>query len=342
MINDQINLKQEIKQMVEKEGVLANNDILNKEEYSAFVKQHFNEDVINKASSYFSKILGALGGKNVKEAYRLWEEFQGNVLKMGENFATSLLMISEIKNALTFSYESKEYDLLTTKGYFTAAKETFENMLKLKTEDQIQNHLQKFFTDVQEKEATEKTISLFIQQHQDNKSFADNVFNVYKRFKDNPSYKNVLYGNSEVWRGNVADAFINHLAHRHANLLKITLVGHKSQEEISYSVFEEEKNNIDRLLVASTNNIPYYTGGDVIFKYGGQIFSIQVKSTKNLANEFKYQLAVSDFEKLIRQFDADLTSNIEKFINTSYDALKTSGFIEKSVKETVRVGIDKF
>jgi hypothetical protein len=59
------------------------------------------------------------------------------------------------------------------------------------------------------------------------------------------------------------------LAHKHTNLLKITLEGAESQEEMPYSVFEEEKNNIDRLLVASTNSIPYYTGGDVIFKYGG-------------------------------------------------------------------------
>ncbi|WP_291631400.1 hypothetical protein [Clostridium sp.] len=33
------------------------------------------------------------------------------------------------------------------------------------------------------------------------------------------TYKNILYGSNPVWQGNAADAFMNHMAHLHAQVL---------------------------------------------------------------------------------------------------------------------------
>jgi hypothetical protein len=54
---------------------------------------------------------------------------------MNTNFATSLLMISEIEQTAKFSYEDKEHKLLTFKGYFSTAKQKLEQMHKLKIEN---------------------------------------------------------------------------------------------------------------------------------------------------------------------------------------------------------------
>jgi hypothetical protein len=77
------------------------------------------------------------------------------------------------------------------------------------------------------------------------------------------------------------------------------------------TVFAEEKENIYKLLADSTNNIAWYTGGDVIIKYNGQIYSIQIKTATKGYEEgarIRAQIASSNLNKFINELLAAIDS----------------------------------
>ena len=160
--------------------------------------------------------------------------------------------------------------------------------------------------------------------------------------KQPETYATVLYGNintGQGWRGNVADAFINHLGHYHINLLKTLFITQNNNiEEIQKTVFAEEGWNINKILIDSTNNTPWYTGGDLILKYGDFTLNVQLKTMQAYQeNKIRIagQIATQDFLTFLISLEQLLsftTSDSEQIIRELFNNLKTSGWIQEGAQ----------
>lgn len=328
-------------QMVLKEGIIAHNDILSYEEFEAFMKQELNEKVIKSLQLRLSYILNAIKRNKIKDAYQRWEKLQASILK-NKDFATSLLFISNLKlengKQYEFNFHSKEREILNAKGKFGNMSKLFKKAFEEELSYQVHQHLQGFIKDIETQKAPYELVQL-VASTTTNKD-------VYTRYKENKIYRHVLYGESKAWKGNVADAFMNHMAHLH-----IQLLGKEPDLDnlFKYSVFQEERNNINKLLADSKNNISWYTGGDVIIKYNNQIFSIQVKSADKSYKEEKARIRATITTEQLKNFIIKLQNYIHNkdiinVIKTFYEELKTSGwveFTEQAISETVDQIVDQ-
>ena len=319
--------------MTLKEGIVANNDILSFEEFRSFMYERLNTEVLISLQTRLSQIKGCISRGKYKEAYLRWENLE-KVILLNKDYNVSLLFIDNINStdgkSYDFRYASKEYDVLSERGKLTRIKALAERLYKDDIAEQIGEHLNQFINDI----ATTNTRWKFIKEvfSSDDAEMKSRAANARWHTK-NWTYKNILYGDNPVWQGNAADAFMNHMAHLHIQIMAGKL-SDADKPLFTSSVFQEEKDNIWKLLIASKNNTAWYTGGDIIFKYQGQIYNIQLKTgqsglDKQRRSRIGGRLAVKNLLTLIEELIIEIKSqNIERIIQLMYDELKTSGYVE--------------
>lgn len=327
------NVKISSPQLTLKEGILANDDILTFEEFKTFMLQQLNENVIKSMLSRFNQIAGHIRGGRYRKAYLMWENFEKDIL-LNKNYSVSLLLIENInadKKLFNYKYATKEYDVLSDRGKLTKLSQLNKKLMKENVEAQISDHLAEFITDVETRQMPYKFIKQIFKIG--DSEVKRNGANARWR-THNWSYKNILYGENPVWQGNVADAFMNHMAHLHVQLIAAENV--EQQNLFATSVFNEERDNIFNLLYASKNNTSWITGGDIIIKYGGQIYNIQLKTSQQILNDRRRsriggKLAVQDLLHFIEDIKLSIqTQNIEEIIQKMYNELQTSGWVENT------------
>lgn len=331
-IDSQIKIVNNSPTMVLKEGIIANNDILNFEEFKQFMFPRINENLLNSFYARLNQIEGSIKKEKYKEAYQRWENLEKAIL-FNKDYAVSLLFIGNIdspEGEYTFQYASKEYDVLSDRGKLTRIKQLSEQLFKQSIEEQLSFHLNEFLNDVEFTNTRYKFIKqVFSLDDSEMKSRAANA----RWHTKNWTYKNILYGDNPMWRGNVADAFVNHLAHLHVQTFA-SQIDNDEKNIFATSVFKEEKDNIWKLLYDSKNNTPWFTGGDIVFKYQGQIYNIQLKTgiaNQKRRNRIGGRLAVKDLLNLITLLKNEIKQqNINNLIQILYDELKTSGYVELS------------
>lgn len=332
-----MNIKTEKKvssQTTYKEGILANNDIMTYDEFYSFMQPILNEELIKKILIRFQRIRALLQRNEIKKAYNMWENFQRDILN-NKNYNVSLLFIENIDTEASnykFKYASKEYNVLSNRGRLTRMKQLSEELFKASIEEQIAEHLQEFLGDV----ATKRLSWELIQQ-----AFSLNEHDVNTNATDarwhtgDWTYKNILYGSNPAWQGNAADAFMNHMAHLHAQILAAQ-ISNENIQLFTTSVFNEEKDNIFQLLYNSKNTTAWYTGGDIILKFGGQIYNIQLKTgqqTNTRRRRIGGKIAKISLINFINDIEYDLKNvNIDEIIKKLYNELQTSGYIELTNK----------
>ena len=331
MIN--ISAKVSTSPLVLKEGILANNDILSFDEFQSFMKNRLTQDVLNSLLSRFTQIAGHIRGGRYKKAYLMWENLEKDIL-LNKDYAVSLLLIENINSQeanYQYKYSTKEYDVLSDRGKLSRLSQLNKKLFKENIEEQISEHLSEFITDVETQHMRWK----FIQEvfRIDDSDMKKNAAEARWR-THNWSYKNILYGDNPVWQGNVADAFMNHMAHLHVQLIANEL-NDEDKDLFVTSVFNEEKDNIFNLLYASKNNVSWMTGGDIIIKYNGQIYNIQLKTGQILNGRRRSRiggkLAVQELLKFIEDIKNDIKSkNVDEIIVKMYNELKTSGWVENT------------
>ena len=319
--------------MVLKEGILSNNDILNFEEIKIFMKERLNETVLVSLYSKLNQIEGCIKQHKHKEAYKEWENLERDIL-LNKDYAVSLLFINNIQTEdksynYTYSYSSKEYDVLSNRGKLTRLKQLSEKLFKENIEEQISFHLNQFLTDINSKNTRYKFIKELFQS--EDSDIKRNAANARWHTKD-WTYRNILYGNNPQWQGNATDAFINHLGHLHAQIFAADYES-DNKNLFAVSVFNEEKENLWNLLYASKNNTPWYTGGDIIIKYGNELYNIQLKTGQSTLEKRRSRiggdLATKQLLNLISELKDEIKNkDIEKLIQKLYFELKTSGWIE--------------
>ena len=317
-----------------KEGILANNDILSYEEFRTFFLEKIDEKFLRSFLVRLGQIEGCIKKEKYKEAHKRWEKLQQEIL-FNKDYNVSLLFVENIdspEGKYEFKYASKEYDVLGSKGKLTRLSKLSQKLYQADLEEQIAYHLSQFITDVDTKKTRYELITrIFKEADSDVKSNASNA----RWHTKDWTYRNILYGKNPHWRGNVTDAFINHMAHLHIQSFSKTLET-SNKNLFATSVFNEEKQNLWKLLYDSRNNLAWYTGGDVIIKYDNQIFNIQVKTGINAKKRSQVggDLAVNNLLKFIESIKNEIKEkNIEKIIEKLYNELKTSGWVEFTEKK---------
>lgn len=333
-MNIKVEKKVTSSQTIYKEGIVANNDIMTYDEFYSFMKPMLNEELINKILIRFQRIRALLQRDEIKKAYNMWENFQRDILN-NKNYNVSLLFIENINTEASnykFKYASKEYDVLSNRGKLTRMKQLSEQLFKASIEEQIAEHLQEFLGHVATRKLSWKLIqqAFNLNDHDINTNATDARWHT-----GDWTYKNILYGSNPVWQGNAADAFMNHMAHLHAQVLAAQ-ISNENIQLFTTSVFNEEKDNIFQLLYNSKNTTAWYTGGDIVLKFGGQIYNIQLKTgqqTNTRRRRIGGKLAKISLINFINDIEYDLkNTNVDKIIKKLYNELQTSGYIELTNK----------
>lgn len=317
-------------QMVLKEGIVSNNDILNYEEFYAIMKPHLQGEIIDSFHTRIGQIQAAIDKKDFRDAYKRWESFESKILK-NDNYAVSLLFIDNINTdagSYVFKYATKEYDVLSKAGNMTSLGAMREYLKQSDTSNEIKRHLQNFIGDVNSRLLNDYDIGRLFSSGDDGmKSRASNA----RWHTKDWTYRNIFYGDNPMWTGNVADAFMNHMAKMHVQLI----AGKMNDDEkivLANSVFQEEGHGIYDMLVASRNNTPWYTGGDIIFKFNGQLHNIQLKTGQILQEErtrIGSQVSMQKLTFLLNNMKTKLSNkDIDGVIKLMYNELKTSGYVE--------------
>ena len=318
--------------MILKEGVLANNDILSYEEFYTFMKAQLTDEVLASLLTRLNMLSGHIRAGRYKKAYLMWENLEKDIL-FNKNYSVSLLFIENINSDTgnySYKYSTREYDVLSDRGKLTRLKQLNSKLIQESLEEQVNSHLAEFISDVETKNMRWKFIQeIFSNGDSDSKKNAAEA-----RWRThNWTYKNILYGENPVWQGNVADAFMNHMAHLHIQVLASEV---DDDNLFATSVFNEEKDNIFHLLYASKNNTSWITGGDIIIKYHDQIYNIQLKTGQTLQGSRRRsriggKLAVADLLAFIEALKISIKdSDIDLVINKMYNELKTSGWVENT------------
>lgn len=348
LINRQLKISQ--KQMVLKEGVVAHNDILDYNEFKNFMKERLNKEIISSFSVRLNQIQGYIKKQDYKEAYKRWESLEREIFQ-NNNYAVSLLFVDNINIGSAnyqFRYASKEYDVLGEKGELSKLsqlKPLTNELFKENLSEQVGQHLEQFLNQV---------ASTFLPLSQARRVFNENNSGMKRRASNarwhtkDWTYRNIFYGDNPSWQGNTTDAFMNHMAHMHVQIMAQGIEDDAEKNLFAASVFQEEGNAIYDLLSASTNHTAWYTGGDIIFKYGNQLYNIQLKTGLINTNDKKQKrskvgskLATKNLLALIENLKVEIKKqDIDKIIDLLYNELKTSGYVEMT-NEAIAKEIDK-
>ena len=329
--------------LVLKEGILANNDILSETEFKDFIGPILDERLLHNLNLRLNSILKFIKRGQIKEAYKEWESLQRNILQ-NKDYAVSLLFIENINSEnkdYQFKHATKEYDILNDRGKLTHISNLMKVTYQESIQEQINEHLSEFITDISTKTISDIELirDIFKSKYHDIKHNASEArWNTH-----NWTYKNIIYGNNPVWQGNAADAFMNHMAHLHVQILAGSIPA-EQQNLFAQSVWNEEKDNIFKLLADSLNHISWITGGDIIIKYQGQLFNIQLKTGQILKNSSKQRrriggkLKTTELTNLIIALKNDIIlKDKPALIHRLYTKLKTSGWVEETDKDTVDI-----
>lgn len=329
--------------LILKEGILANNDILSKTEFEEFINPILDERLLHNLNLRLNSILKFIKREQIKEAYKEWESLQCNILQ-NKDYAVSLLFIENIDSEnkdYQFKYATKEYDILSDRGKLTRISNLMKVAYQESIQEQINEHLSEFITDISTKTISDIELirDIFKSKYHDIKHNASEA-----RWDTHDwSYKNIVYGRNPVWQGNATDAFMNHMAHLHVQILAGNMPT-EQQNLFAQSVWNEEKDNIFKLLADSLNHTSWITGGDIIIKYQGQLFNIQLKTGQILKNSSKRRrqiggkLKITELTNLIITLKNDIIlKDTPALIDHLYAELKTSGWVEETNKDTADI-----
>lgn len=224
-----------------------------------------------------------------------------------------------------FYFESNEYNVLDERGVRSKLTNIKEQLWKQNTQKMLTKHLKGMHDDLLKYHWFPNDIFDSIQKDKEHEKRNARLDYAIKN-KNFHNMKFIYYGDNPNWYGNMADAFVNHLAHLHIQIF----AGDAFESNFGTSVFNEEKKNIYKLIADSTNNTAWYTGGDIIIKYQGQLFNIQLKTVQgNLNNIDKIgkTIATHDLSKQLLILKQNI-NNTNVLIEKMFNFFKTTGWIE--------------
>lgn len=335
-------------ELIQKTGIISNDTVLNKEEFKALVAPGIiaNWDVHKQA---LLAVQTNLVQQNFAEAYKLW---MGSIYNnmLGNKVPVSLALIDNVGVSKAGSSRNAYYGVdmgsyITSQGQIL---ETTTALSKLPVNVVLQEHLDDLLRTLDTPATYDDAIEITIQSKHNSDIKEQMVARAWqavsvKRNLVKSRKRYIFYGGNRSWTGQAADAFFNHMVHHHANLLFSTLNNESIQDDnIQYSVWEEEKLNIYALLAQGANKTAWYTGGDVFVRYQNFVFNIQLKTKRSdykdgLITSPYYQIAHRNLSLLIgalTTMNATVDNLVDVMWNTRF-GMVTSGFIEQDLARSI-------
>lgn len=310
-------------------------------------EQEFKEAIENalqdqgKFLKYQSQINSILNAIKVSplEAYRQWEVLQTELFN---NPSVSLLTITDFfnkNNSQRFEYVSKEIDAIYDSSKIGLAKIDSE-LKQVYYSEVLTNHLTNLFKTLRTESPTKTEIEKIIGRRPER---AKIIFR-YKSKKQQVTYKEAVfatknYGYTRGYSGQVADAFLQHLAKYHFGIYQ----SKNLQEDFSNQNIKTKEGipGFVDLLMDAKNNTAWFTGGDLIVVDAKKnvIANVQLKTS---AKEGRWTGNVvtkdlnTKLQKLLNLFQKG-SSNSKNISNYLFEMLKTSAIettIEQNVQQT--------
>ena len=267
----------------------------------------------------------------VDQVFIEWDKFQSMYL---QNPKTELLSILNFYGK-DYSQQwvfADEATVITQEGKIQMTKAIENDTKQVYYSKILSQHLFNLYNSVLKdkvlyEEETEEAMnySSTIKQH----------LNDIKDSDKNYTYKNLIYGQNAkefMWRGKIADAFVNHLGKIHPEIfVERQNFFTKGQHFLKlHNTVKNEENSRNQfgflhLLLDSLNNTGWWTGGDLIItdKSGKVIASLQLKTSKG-SGEWIGNIKTSTLNKHINLLIKEISNNSKKAVDVFYDTLKTS------------------
>lgn len=302
----------------------------------------------------------AISNKNIAYAFKLWENFQTDILI---NPKTELLTIIDLKfeegGAGTGTWVfANEFETLTQRGRLSFSRLT--DMMKVQyTLETWMAHLNNLNDSINKDRLTYDEIMFLwgLKKGTINERLAlteDDLSSIAQslaeaRWGDRDyRYMPIIYGKNNVnARGKIADAFLNHMGKMHKETFSLSSSSARLLDfKLSESVKDEEnKTNLGfiRLLLESLNNTPWFTGGDLIVtdENGKVLINIQLKTrdAKSVAKTFSninYKELNNEIQAIHKMFVNKEENEI--IAKRFFKMLKTSTVTENIGDNVITVG----
>lgn len=281
----------------------------------------------------------------------LYNEIEILETQLFQNPETSLMVITNLKSPIgdySWSWVHSEKNTLTDKGGNIQLLEALKGEIKKAQITQaLSEHLLNMINIVEfEKMTNEDYDNLF-----NNYSFGSKKTkkDIGKRVADKNIHGKtmayIFYGNKGVAqrRGQIADAFLNHVGNMHRAILGDFTFNRVPQFQAN--VKDEEGPNFYQLLIDSANNVGWQTGGDLILLDGNKIVAnIQLKTIQNASDNYVGKIT---FDKILEDLyrfkdfiDKGEIFNKEYFINHCYNFFKTSGIMNEVADKIMEIPIE--
>lgn len=323
------------------EGAMLGGTFLPEKEFKDIIKEYFdNTDNVKKIRIKLSKILSDTD--NIKTLYDKVEEIETELFK---NPTVSLLLITNLKST-EGEYEqyqkSQEGKVVKEGGGLSYLEATKKSLIQQKYSQYLSEHLIELINYVELTELSNEEIK---------KYFHDNKFSSVKtkgemgtRARENRSLMYIIYGNKTLdkRRGQIADAFLNHLGNLHKNLFGNGIKNlEMNLSPFSQSVVQEEGDNLIQILIDSTNSAGQQTGGDLILLDNNKVIAnIQLKTIQKEkqtdVGSISNDKILEKLQKLREFIDKDIVYNRDRFADICYDTFKTSAITDDISKVTIK------
>lgn len=315
------------------QGVNVGDYILEKQYFIPFMTRLLAEN--NSAiQTICLSVQMAINSGRFDVAYRIWQE--GFLQKILHQSPISLLVIDNIamqNKQKTFYFTNNMGKFITAQGQIA---ETTDALQKLQVNEILQEHLADFLESLTTTNVNDQDAKIISKQYSKGGIDYKSVVSRAWSSKGRKSIKYVFYKNQRSWEGNAAEAFISHIASRHAALMAQGANSENLQE--LPTVLQEEKQNIFRLLSQSKNKTEWFRSGDIFIRYKDFVFNAQLKTkaqafSGGLITHPKYKLAVTNLNKLVGLLNN--SSNYNEMANILYESLKTDGWMNQSIKSSM-------
>lgn len=320
------------------EGALINGQFLPEEEFKNVLLNQIKdrrEEIINR----FEEIEKFVEGQNYQQAYDHWEKIQVEILKTPKTQMLAILDFYSSGNQEWRMIES-EVDLISDKTGMINTQ-LGQEIKNLQSATILASHLSGMFKSLQQIPVDIAGVKKKIGEELKDPKALNEINNSNRQ----QSFKNLIWTQSEQssfkYRGQVADAYVNHLGRFHSQLLNPTAKTLKSH--LSKSVYNEEGEiNLTQMLIDAKNNTGWWTGGDLILRDENNyvIYNIQVKTSGSKGEQIG-KISLGRFKKRLNkvkeQLISDNSGDLTKSLDAFYQMVKTTSIqtIETQTKKEI-------
>ena len=329
--------------MATREGAMIGGYLLPEKEFKEVIKELFLEsDNVKILKDQVRLALQNIKSKNIRAAYKNMENIQ---IELFQNPTTSLMLISNLYDEngnYQFSWNRTEKDVIRKSGKLSYAKTVKNSLLEEELNQTLSRHLNNMIKMIETTDLTNEEIDRLFKYYKFGKRRSKSEVGRDTHYDRNLRW--IVYGDNPNYRGNIADAFLNHVGNMHKELL---IGDYSTASPIVQSVAEEEGENFYQLLLDSTNNTPWFTGGDLILlnKNSEVIANIQLKTILRekggTVGQIKTNQLEEDLRALQELINTESILDAEQFADKMFNLYKTSGVYKEMEDKVDEIAINE-